>query len=578
MKTSDDINWRDPIEPEGILVFSPERKITFVNEYAENITGFNSDRVLNDNYRLLFQDVKKFNENLSKTLEAGKSFSNWALNIFSANRKTIDVVASLIPITLSNSIINGAVFIFHDRRKRRALYDLLEEKTWELINERNKLEAVFNSRMEAITIIDKNCKITAFNHSAEKITGYSSTEAIGRKCWDILNSYYCQNDCPIGRCKEFSQITDITKIKELYTTRKDGQKVPVRLTLAPLLNKDREHIGAVETFQDISELKNLNIHLEERFRLYNIIGRSSVMEKIYRLIENVSKTDSTILITGESGTGKELVARAIHLNSYRRLGPFVAINCSAFSENLLESELFGHEKGAFTGAIQTKQGRFEIVQRGTLFLDEIGDISPSVQVKLLRVLETRQFERVGSNKPIKMDCRIITATNKNLTSKLGNDFLRDDFYYRINVINIALPSLRERIDDLPLLLQNLMENYSLKFKRNISSISPSALNLLKSYNWPGNIRELENVMEHAFVMCHGEVIEPEHLPEKFSVGSGIDDISLEIGTPESLLRNAEKILISNTLKKFGGHRGNTAKALRIDKSTLWRKMKKFELL
>jgi len=352
----------------------------------------------------------------------------------------------------------------------------------------------------------------------------------------------------------------------------------VRVTTAPLYNADGEHIGAVETFQDITELRNLRNHLANRFRLSNIIGRSEGMEKVYRLIEDVSKSNSTVLITGESGTGKELVARAIHLNSYRRSDPFVAVNCSAFAETLLESELFGHERGAFTGAFQTRLGRFEIAQGGTLFLDEIGDISPAIQMKLLRVLETRQFERVGGTKSIKIDVRLIAATNKNLTEEVEAGRMREDFYYRINVINIHLPALRDRIDDLPLLIQNLIDKNSQRFNKSIMGITSSALKLLKAYNWPGNVRELENVMEHAFVMCHDEMIDVTHLPEKFHTTHHGEEKEDETLTTEAPLKLAEKVLIRSTLKKFDGHRGKTAQALGIDKSTLWRKMKKYELI
>ena len=565
-------------EPEGIIEFDTKGIITFFNEAAEKITGLTSDKVLSKKYGVLFGKGDGFNDKFKLTISDGKSISKWALSIESLHGETIEIIASLFPVVLSDRKINGATFVFRDRRTRQALYDLLEEKTLELILERNKLEAIFNSRIEGTFTIDKNCRINLFNRSAEKITGFNRSEALGKKCWELLGSDFCPNECLVGKNKKVLLQKITANIKETFITRKDGWRLPIRLTVAPLIDYDDEIMGVVDSFQDISELKNLSNHIEDRFHLNNIIGRSKCMDKVYRLIENVSKSDSTILITGESGTGKELVARAIHLNSDRRSAPFIPLNCSAFAETLLESELFGHEKGAFTGAVYSKQGRFGLAQRGTLFLDEIGDVSPTVQVKLLRVLETRQFEKVGGTKPIKMDVRLIVATNKNLMEKLDNEQMREDFYYRINVINIHLPPLRDRIDDLPLLLQNLLKVNSEKLRKSIISISHPAMEVLTKYKWPGNIRELENVMEHAFVMCRDDVIKLEHLPEKIFHDIELNHIDQEEDSSVKPIENAEKKTIINALKKFDSHRGKTAVALGIDKTTLWRKMKKYHLL
>jgi len=570
--------WEKLMEPEGVIIISPEMKITFLNEAAQHLTGFDPWKTVSMDCRSLFSNWEKVHTYLRKTINDGRSIKAVRVDITSAEQDSITAIASFSPIRLTDQGVKGAVLVLHIPERILPLYNSLKEKTLELINERNKLDAIFNSRWEGTFTIDEDCTITMFNRSAEKITGYKVEEAIGRKCWDIFNTSYCQNGCPRGRARSASEGVYRAGFIELYITKKDSKKVPVRVTTAPLYNAEGEHIGAVESFQDITELRNLRNHLANRFRLSNIIGRSEGMEKVYGLIEDVSKSNSTVLITGESGTGKELVARAIHLNSHRRSDPFVAVNCSAFAETLLESELFGHERGAFTGAFQTKQGRFEIAQGGTLFLDEIGDISPAIQMKLLRVLETRQFERVGGTKAIKIDVRLIAATNKNLTEEVEAGRMREDFYYRINVINIHLPALRDRIDDLPLLIQNLIDKNSQRFNKSIMGITSSALKLLKAYDWPGNVRELENVMEHAFVMCHDEMIDVAHLPEKFHIthhGKEKEDVAL---TTEAPLKLAEKVLISSTLKKFDGHRGKTAQALGIDKSTLWRKMKKYELI
>ncbi|MCK5034099.1 MAG: sigma-54-dependent Fis family transcriptional regulator, partial [Calditrichia bacterium] len=300
-----------------------------------------------------------------------------------------------------------------------------------------------------------------------------------------------------------------------------------------------------------------------------------VMQKLYVMLENVSQTDSTVLITGDSGTGKELVARAIHLNSHRNTDPFVVVNCSAFVETLLESELFGHERGAFTGAIRTKLGHFELAQGGTLFLDEIGDISLAVQVKLLRVLETRKFQRVGGTKNINLDIRLIAATNKDLKEEVRSGAFREDLYYRINVFNIHLPPLKERLDDLPLLLKHFLEKLNYKFNKNIECICPEVSNILQNHTWPGNIRELENVLEHTFVLCHTNSIKPEHLPIWLSNQAKAQS---ENDSNNTSIQSAEIQVIKDTLIKFDGNRKKTAECLSIDVSTLWRKMKKYNLI
>ena len=281
-----------------------------------------------------------------------------------------------------------------------------------LVAELNRYRSIYNSRTEGGLTIDKDCTITTFNRAAEQITGYKAKEAIGQKCWEIINSTFCRTNCAIGTNKSVTLDRECAQNVDVFVTTEDDRKVAIRLNHALLFDSEENLIGLIENFQDITEISYLRNHLRERFELKQIIGKSPQMENIFTRIDNVSRSDSTVLITGESGTGKELIARSIHLNSHRKNGPFIALNCSAFAETLLESELFGHEKGSFTGAVRTKQGRFELAQGGTLFLDEIGDISLPLQIKLLRILESKQFERVGGVKPIQMDVRLVTATNK----------------------------------------------------------------------------------------------------------------------------------------------------------------------
>jgi PAS domain S-box-containing protein len=497
------------------------------------------------------------------------------MEITTANDVNKSIIASITFIRNGDEKTNAIAFIFNDIENINNFLNSLTVNNNDIIEEKNKLEAIFQSRSEGTFTIDTDWTVTSFNRAAEKITGYTQQDALGRKCWELFQSRKCRKGCHM----EFTMSKQkVSPENEIFITQKGGKQVPVRVNSAPLFNAQQEYIGGIETFRDITEIKNLQRQLEERFRFENLVGRSKAMQKVYVLLENVAQSDSTVMLSGESGTGKELVAMAIHLNSDRKNKPFVVVNCSAFAETLLESELFGHERGAFTGAIRTKQGHLELAHGGTLFLDEIGDISLPVQVKLLRVLETRQFERVGSTKTIKMDVRLICATNKNLQDEVRGKRFREDLYYRINVFNIHLPPLRERMDDLPLLLDYFLEKLRLKFKKNVQSLSPSALNLLEGHNWPGNIRELENVLEHAFVLCHTKIILPEHLPEWLLNQDKISETNIGTIDSDYSLQHAERIVLKSMLEKFGGHRGKTAQALGIDKSTLWRKMKKYKIL
>ncbi len=486
------------------------------------------------------------------------------------------MMVSISPLHHYDKGLIGVLLVFRDTIEMIELLKELKEKNKEMLDQKNKLEAIFNNRIEGTLTINTDYEITSFNFASERITGYKTDEAVGKKYWEILKL-----NPPLSeknKLKEPLENGISTAAQEVFLTKKDGLKVPIRINIVPLFNSEKQIIGVVTTFQDISEIKNLSSQLEDKFRFKNIIGSSKAMQNVYELMQNVIESDSTVLITGDSGTGKEIVARTIHLNSNRKSSPFVAINCNAFVETLLESELFGHEKGAFTGAIQSKPGRFELAGEGTLFLDEIGDISPTIQVKLLRVLENRQFERVGGTKTLNLNARLLTATNKNLEEEVNQGRFREDLFYRINVINIKLPKLKERLEDLPDLVNYFLNKFNNKFNKKIKGISSSAFNLLQKYEWPGNIRELENAIEHAFVVCHSEVIETEHLPERIWPALEKKNYTFEDISDKVLLKNAEKNLILGVLKKNKGNRTKTAKELGINKTTLWRKMKKLGLI
>jgi transcriptional regulator with PAS, ATPase and Fis domain len=334
-------------------------------------------------------------------------------------------------------------------------------------------------------------------------------------------------------------------------------------------------MGGVETFRDLSLIKTLSEELQERHSFGNIIGENAQMQEIYNLLKMVSETFSTVLIQGETGTGKELVARAIHYNSPRKDQPFIKVSCAALPETLLESELFGYKKGAFTGAIKDKPGKFELAHGGTIFLDEVGEISIPIQSKLLTVLEDREFEPLGGTETVKVDVRIIAATNRNLKEAVEKGQFREDLYYRLNVIPIILPPLRERSDDISLLVNYFIVKFNQKMGKEIISVSSRAMALIMDYPWPGNVRQLEHALEHAFIHCSQRIIEVEHLPQEIR-GGETNLVKMVLGSSKPF-DEVERQVILETLRQNHGNQEKTAQALRISRTTLWRKLKKYAI-
>jgi transcriptional regulator with PAS, ATPase and Fis domain len=349
----------------------------------------------------------------------------------------------------------------------------------------------------------------------------------------------------------------------------------VSVTSAPLRDSNGQYLGAVLVIRDITRLRDMERELFARHQFHNIIGRSKKMQDVYRLLEDLANLETTVLITGESGTGKELVAKALHYCGQRAFKPFIAVNCSALTENLLESELFGHVRGAFTGAIKDKQGRFQAADGGTLLLDEIGDISPIIQLKLLRVLQEKTFERVGDSEPWKVDVRVITCTNKNLKEKVRLGEFREDLYYRLKVVEVALPPLRERLEDLPLLIEHFFRIFNERFNRKIEGVSKEVLHIFMNYPWPGNIRELEHVVEHAFIICHGNVITLDDLPVEFREirKQSISGDSDSQTRPEVATRE-----IIGALNATHWNKTKAAKLLGINRRTLHRKINQYRIV
>jgi PAS domain S-box-containing protein len=426
---------------------------------------------------------------------------------------------------------------------------------------------IFNSISDGIFTIDKNCKITSFNRAAEKITGFKASEAKGKHCFDIFRTDICNKRCALKDTLKTEE--PIENIRVTIISR-NGNEIPIRVTTTLLRDKDNTVIGAVELFRDISELERLRERISKKRTLDDIVSMNSQMQQIIGLLPSIAESDCNVLIQGPSGSGKELFAQVIHNLSSRKYGPYIKINCAALPAQLLESELFGYEKGAFTDAKRDKPGQFCLANGGTLLLDEISEMDISLQVKLLRVLNNGEYRPLGSSKTLYSDARIIAATNSDLKHEIETNRFREDLFYRINVMNIKIPPLRERPEDIPLLVDHFLKLYRKKSRNIVEKISPEALRALKKYSFPGNVRELENAIQHTFVMCRDGVILPEHLPETILDENVIKEDA-------SLNAKSEKELIIESLKRNHGNKSKAAVELGMHRSTLWRKIKELQV-
>jgi PAS domain S-box-containing protein len=432
---------------------------------------------------------------------------------------------------------------------------------------------------QSIFTVDKDRRIMVFNRAAEEITGYSAAEVLGKKCFDIFRTTLCNRDCPlIKTMRSGDRVLD----RRVRIKTKDGRLLPVAVFTAALATDDGDVLGGIEIIKDLSSLEDLIRQIDGRYCFEDIISKNDRMRQIFSLLPQVAQSDSTVLIRGDSGTGKELLAKAIHHQSVRRDKPFVAVNCAAMPETLIESELFGYIKGAFTDARRDKPGRIAQADGGTLFLDEVGDLPPPVQVKLLRFLQERIYEPLGAVFSTRADVRIVSATHRNLEKMVDESAFRQDLYFRINIMQIDLPPLCERAEDIPLLVKHFIRRFRNIKGKHIERMSDEALAILLDYSFPGNIRELENIIERAFILCRETIIKPEHLPNAVVYsrnkhkGNGLDaNGNGDRNHVLSPLNRSEKTIILEALKRNEDNRSKTAEDLGIHRSTLIRKLKRY---
>lgn len=432
------------------------------------------------------------------------------------------------------------------------------------------IESILNSINDGVFAVNKNFKITYLNKSAENITKFSQKEALGKYCYEIFRTNICNCDCALKKTlKSGEKLNNV----EINILNKNNEEIPLCVNTAVLVDENGNFLGGVETFRDLSEIKFLSKELNQKYNFHDIVSKNKKIHKIFSFLPDISESDVTVLVTGESGTGKELFASALHNMSNRKNNAFIKVNCAAIPETLLETELFGYKKGAFTNADKDKPGRFKLADGGTIFLDEIGDLPLTLQSKILRVLQEKEYDEIGGTKTIKTDVRVIAATNKNLEDMVKNKTFREDLYYRLCVIKIDIPPLRDRKEDIHLLLNHLIEKYNKKYNKNIKSISNETMNILLNYDYPGNIREMQNIIEHSFVLCNTNDITYDYLPDYLKRKKRklkTKNLKFEI-----ISLKHEKIM--ETLKKNNYNRTKTAKELKIDRSTLWRWMKKLPL-
>ena len=433
----------------------------------------------------------------------------------------------------------------------------------------NLCQIILDSIADGVYMVDLNWRLLAFNHAAETITGISREEAIGQSCFEVFRSNACEQGCLL---KQTFQTGQAVFNKPLYIFRADKKKIPISVTTAILKDGAGQTIGGVMTFRDLSVVASLQKELRKQHSFEDIVSKNSEMKRIFSILPQIARSHCTVLIEGGSGTGKELIARAIHNNSLHAKGPFVAVNCGALPDSLVESELFGYKAGAFTDAKKDKPGRFALAQNGTLLLDEIGDISPAVQVKLLRVLERKEYEPLGGVEPVSTNARVIAATHRDLAEAVKEEKFRQDLFYRINVVSLQIPNLDQRQEDIPLLVDHFVDRFNQITGRHILDVSKEAMATLMLHDWPGNVRELENVIEHAFVLCRGDLIQVEELPER------IRPRQQAVITHAGLtLAEIEKQAIIVALERNRWKKGKSAMELGISRNTLRRKIEHLQI-
>jgi PAS domain S-box-containing protein len=553
----------------GVFTVNRERQITSFNETVERLTGFREEEVLGKKcHEIFFSDLCHGRCMYPQEVELEGKPHVFEMDISDQEGNLHRITKLVSPLLGSEGQVTGCIEVFQDFSVYNQLLDRIRY-------DEHRLKLILDNLDIGIFTVNRGGHITSFNSMAEKITGYQRQEIVGQHHAKLTGC-----DRPGETCSLKESISTGKSLANLHRRlfTKDGRNLPIRASFMALRNEAGNTIGGLETFQDLSLIQQLNRAISNKYSFADMIGKDGVMQQIFEILPVVAESEANVLVEGPTGTGKDLLAKIIHNASQRREKPFVKVNCAALPDNLLESEMFGYVKGAFTGADRDKPGRFQEADGGSIFLDEIGDLPLSLQAKLLRGLEDKEFYPLGGRELCRVDVRIIAATNQVLEDLVREKRFREDLFYRLNVMQLELPPLKERRGDIPLLISNFIKKHNVTKGSAVSRIDEDAMDILLNYHYPGNIRELENIIEHAGVLCQGELIERRHLPmyiQEITDHRGVDRIArAEVTTRRD---QREREFIVEVLKKNRWQRQKAAQALGMDRTTLWRKMKKYDI-
>ncbi len=551
----------------GVFTVDSKRRLTSFNRTAELLTGYAEREVLGKYCYQIFDNKLCYGDcKFREAVEADQKSLRFNLEFTDRQNKKQLITKIVTPLYDADRKLKGCMEVFQS-------HSTFEELVSRIRYEDRRLKIILDNLDIGVFTTTRGGHVTFFNRFAETISGRKREDVLGRPCTNFLggergsDAVLLQQCIGDGKPRSNNQGVIIAK---------DKRAVPTRANYMALRNEQGYIVGGLATIQDLSVIHQLNRAIKDRYTLADMIGKAPSMQKIFEILPVVATSEATILIEGSTGTGKDLLAKVIHNISNRAKKPFVKVNCAALPDNLLESEMFGYVKGAFTGAERDKPGRFQEAHKGTIFLDEIGDLPLSLQGKLLRVLEDKEFYSLGSRKTTKVDVRIIAATNQGLERQVEMKKFRKDLFYRINVIRFELPPLVERRGDIPLLIYHILKQLSTLKSAKADRISENAMEILLNYDYPGNVRELENILEHVLIICQGKIAERKHLP--LFLQKGISPTISPVAPDKENgpdIGHHEKRLIFEALSKNDWHRGRTASELHMDRSTLWRKMKRY---
>lgn len=549
----------------GAITVNIQRKVTAMNLSAQALMGLKEQDVVGRDCREIFMGVPCMVTCLLRD-KSNHVTENPEVEIVNENNSRSLLTRMAIPIFDAGQNITGCLTVLQDHSPIADLIDRIHY-------EERSLKIILDNMDVGVFTVNRGGLITFFNTEAEKISGFKRQQVLGKSCGMIFGGDDAQDLCLL---RESMENGTMRSMRQGTMITADGETIPIRANYMALKNEKGATIGGLATFRDLTLLRRLNQFMSDRYTFHDMIGKSPAMQKIFETVTVVAGTDATVLIEGPTGTGKDLLAKVVHSASKRSGRPFVKVNCAAIPDNLLESELFGYARGAFTGADRNKPGRFYEADGGTIFLDEIGDLPLSLQAKLLRVLEDKEFYPLGSRHTQKVDVRIISATNRELENLVESGLFREDLYYRLNVFRLALPPLKARKIDLPLLIRHIVRNLCAVKDSGPMIIAKPAMEILLNFDYPGNVRELENILEHALIISQNNEILPEHLPDY--IQRSLNDATTgrqSAAQAEDAAEAAERKKIVHLLSRYAGSRTKTARALGIDRSTLWRKMKRY---